>query len=225
MRPYVLLSAAASVDGYIDDSSSSRLVLSNAADLDRVDDVRAGADAILVGAGTIRRDNPRLLVRSPSRRSDREAGGRPASPLKVTLTASGNLDPAASFFTAGPAGKVVYATAAAAAGLQAKLGGLAAVVAAGDPLSLPTVLADLTARGVRRLMVEGGSSVQSQFLAAGLVDEIHLVIAPLWIADRAAPRFGGLPGGPLPSRMILAEVRTLGDVVLLRYLIQPAVAG
>ena len=57
-RPYVLLSAAMSADGYLDDASGARLVLSDEADLDRVDELRAGADAILVGAQTIRSDNP-----------------------------------------------------------------------------------------------------------------------------------------------------------------------
>ena len=63
-RPYVLLSCSLSLDGYLDNASHRRLVLSNAADLDRVDGVRAGCDAILVGAATVRADNPRLLVRS-----------------------------------------------------------------------------------------------------------------------------------------------------------------
>ena len=63
-RPYTVLSWAMSLDGYLDDGSGQRLVLSNAADLDRVDAVRAGCDAILVGAGTVRADNPRLVVRA-----------------------------------------------------------------------------------------------------------------------------------------------------------------
>ena len=84
-RPYVLLSCATSIDGYIDDASDQRLLLSNDDDLDRVDAVRASCDAILVGAGTVRRDDPRLLVRSADRRAERVACGRPASPTKVML--------------------------------------------------------------------------------------------------------------------------------------------
>ena len=61
-RPYVLLSCGMSIDGYLDNASGKRLLLSNDADFDRVDDVRASCDAILVGAGTVRLDNPRLLV-------------------------------------------------------------------------------------------------------------------------------------------------------------------
>ena len=79
-RPYVLLSAAMSADGYLDDASGARLVLSDEADLDRVDELRAGADAILVGAETIRSDNPRLQVRSPARRARRQDAGLPDAP-------------------------------------------------------------------------------------------------------------------------------------------------
>lgn len=76
-RPYVLLSAAVSLDGCLDDAGPERLFLSNAEDFDRVDAVRASCDAILVGAGTLRADRPRLLVKSAQRRADRVAAGLP----------------------------------------------------------------------------------------------------------------------------------------------------
>ncbi|MER7438739.1 dihydrofolate reductase family protein, partial [Pseudonocardia alni] len=76
-RPHVLASVAMSLDGYIDDAGPDTLVLSDAGDLDRVDAVRAGVDAILVGAGTVRADDPRLLVRCAERRAGRVADGRP----------------------------------------------------------------------------------------------------------------------------------------------------
>jgi 5-amino-6-(5-phosphoribosylamino)uracil reductase len=97
-RPYVVLSCAMSLDGCLDGTGEDRLVLSGQADLDRVDAERAAADAILVGAGTIRRDDPRLLVRSARRQAGRRARGRPPQPAGVTITASGDLDPAARFF-------------------------------------------------------------------------------------------------------------------------------
>jgi len=223
-RPYVLLSAAASVDGYIDDTTDNRLLLSNDADFDRVDAVRATADAILVGANTIRRDNPRLLVRSAARRAERVDRGLSETPLKVTLTAGGELDPTASFFTAGDLEKIVYAASPAAEKTRDRLGTAATVVDAGEPLNLATVLADLASRGVGRLMVEGGGKVHTQFLTAGLADEVHLVIAPVFIGDPEAPRFvshGTFPHGP-GNRMELAESRQIGDVVLLRYLLRAA---
>jgi 5-amino-6-(5-phosphoribosylamino)uracil reductase len=218
-RPYVLLSCAMSLDGHLDDATGTRLMLSDAADTDRVDGVRAGCDAILVGAGTVRRDDPRLLVRSADRRNARVASGRSASPAKVTLTGTGDLDPTALFFTAGIAEKLVYAATPAVDGARRRLGGVAAVLDGGDPLDLDRVLADLAARGVGRLMVEGGTTVLTGFLAAGLADELQLVVAPFLVGDAAAPRLVG--DGPFrwdarrPARLV--EVRRIGELVLLRY--------
>lgn len=170
-RPYVLLSAAASLDGYLDDSTDTRLLLSNDEDFDRVDELRAGADAIMVGAGTVRVDDPRLLVRSPVRRRERGAAGLRESPTKVTLTSGGDLDPAARFFTTGDGDKLVYVASSALAGARERLAGEATLVDAGQPLKMATVLADLCERGVARLMVEGGGTVHTCLLKAGLVDE------------------------------------------------------
>jgi 5-amino-6-(5-phosphoribosylamino)uracil reductase len=220
-----------SVDGYIDDTSSDRLLLSNDADFDRVDSQRALADAVLVGATTIRRDNPRLLVRSAARRSARQERGLPVSPAKVTITGSGNLDPQASFFSAGGAEvcKLVYCAGPAVQAAQDRLSMApsTSIVDAGSPLDLVTVVTDLAARGIRRLMVEGGQNTHTQFLAAGLVDELQLVIAPLFVGDPGAPRFVGAAAFPQDSghRMELAESRQIGDVVLLRYLLTARAVG
>src|SRR5690349_25124919 len=84
-RPYTMLSCCVSLDGYLGDRTP-RLALSNDADFERVDEERASSDAILVGAGTVRIDNPRLLVRSSARREARTARGLPPSPMKITVT-------------------------------------------------------------------------------------------------------------------------------------------
>lgn len=227
-RPYVLLSAAMSADGYIDDSTSRRLILSDAADLDRVDAIRAGSDAILVGARTVRQDDPALRVRSAARREGRLRRGLPASPVRVTLTAGGGLDPAARFFAADGIDKLVYAPGAVAGRLRERLGPAATVIGGGDPLSLAGMLADLAGRGIGRLMVEGGATVLGQFLAAGLADEFQLAIAPLLVADETAPRLVSSPGaavlapddrGPAgwPGELRLAEVGRTGRMAVLRY--------
>lgn len=220
-RPYVLISAAASLDGYLDDNGAARLLLSDDADFDRVDEVRAGVDAILVGANTVRRDDPRLLVRSAARRRRRSEAGLPASPTKVTLTGGGQLDPAARFFTTGESDKLVYVASTALAATRDRLGSLATVVDGGDGLALPGMLADLASRGVRRLMVEGGAAVQASLLAARVVDELQVVYAPLFVGSAGGTRLAGSGelghGGHDP--MTLAEVRAIGDHVLLRYLL------
>lgn len=219
-RPYVLLSCAMSVDGYVDDATPERLRLSSPADFDRVDSVRAGCDAILVGAGTVRADDPRLLIRSPARREQRVARGLPPDLTKVTLTWSGDLDPGARFFTTGTSPKLVYAPSGTAAGVAGRLGEAAEVIDAGDPLTPATVLRDLAARGVRRLMVEGGGGVHTLFLTSGLVDELQLVVAPFLLGDPSAPKFVGSGVFPQsPERpMRLEEITRIGNLALLRFL-------
>lgn len=191
-HPYVLLSAAVSLDGYLDDTGPDRLLLSGPADFDRVDEVRASVDAILVGAGTIRADNPRLLVNSAERRAARVAAGKPEYPLKVTVSGSGDLDPAANFWHTGGE-KIVYTTEKGAA--RARAVGLAAdVVPLGADLDWRRLLEHLhDVCGVRRLMVEGGGQIHTQLLRQGLADELQLVLAPLFVGDPDAPRLFG-PG-------------------------------
>ncbi len=204
-RPHVLLSFAASLDGCLDDTSPERLLLSNAADFDRVDAARAESDAILVGAGTVRADNPRLLVRSAERRAERESRGLPASPLRVVLGGrERGIDEDAAVLTApGPKTLVIE-----------------------GPPRAAWRCSPNWARGVcSRLMVEGGSAVLTEFLAADLADELQLAYAPFLIGDADAPRAFGLPGAAsFPQsperRMLLAETRSLGDVLYARYLVQ-----
>ncbi len=218
-RPYVVLSVATSIDGYIDDTGPERLLLSNAEDFDRVDRERAAADAILIGAETLRRDNPRLLVGSEQRRRDRIAAGRPEFPLRVIVSASGDLDTGLNFWHQGGE-RVVYTTMAGQARIGDRLAGYAEVIALGAMVDFAALLDDLGTRGAGRLMVEGGGRIHTAFLAADLADELLLAIAPVLVGDPAAPRFlhpARYPGGSR-RRMVLDDVTRLGDVAVLRYL-------
>jgi 5-amino-6-(5-phosphoribosylamino)uracil reductase len=221
-RPYTLLSCSVSLDGYLGDQTP-RLALSNEADFDRVDGVRASCDAIMVGAVTVRTDNPRLLVRSQARRDERTARGLPPSPAKVTVSDRVDLDARSNFFTAGAAEKLLYTSSPRVADARAKLGPVATVVDGGRRVRMRRLTEDLADRGVGRLMVEGGGTVHTQFLADDLVDELQLVVAPFFIGDSSAPRF--VSDGRFPwnagRRAKLADVTQLGDVVLLRYALSP----
>ena len=221
-RPYTLLSCSVSLDGYLGDHRP-RLALSNAADFDRVDEVRASSDAIMVGAVTVRTDNPRLLVRSEERREQRAARGLAPSPMKITVTSRGDLDAESNFFTTGDAEKLVYTSRARVADARRRLGPVATVVDSGRRVRMRWVCEDLGDRGVGRLMVEGGGVVHTQFLADDLADELQLVVAPFFVGDSTAPRF--VTDGRFPwnadRRATLAEVRQIGDVVLLRYALSP----
>src|SRR4029078_7541191 len=157
------------IDGYIDGASESRLMLSNELDFERVDRVRAGVDAILVGATTVRNDNPRLLGGDTARRRPRVRRGLPESPTKVTVTERGRLDPSSRFFADDGADKPGYGSSCAVdlrqrrrvygqrAGthrLGRRVGPLTQSDAGGEPVRMRELAEDLHGRGVRRLMVE-----------------------------------------------------------------------
>ncbi|MGH3448281.1 MAG: RibD family protein [Nocardioidaceae bacterium] len=221
--PYTVLSCSMSLDGYIDRATGPRLVLSNDADLDRVDAVRAGCDAILVGAATVRNDNPRLLVKSPERVAERRARGLSPTPTKVTVTERAKLDPDAAFFGTGDTDKLVYCVGQTAAGARDLLGGVATVVDAGRQVRMRWVSEDLRRRGVRRLLVEGGGTVLTQFLTEDLADELHLTVAPFFVGDSQARRFvddGGFPWHA-GRRGTLAQTLQIGDVAFLTYALSP----
>ena len=163
-------------------------------------------------------DNPRLLVKSAERRASRIARGEPEYPMKVTVTRSGNLNSDLKFWHYGGK-KVVYTVDSAYAELAVKLAGLADVVSLGSEIEFAALLDNLGELGVRRLMVEGGSSIHTAFLSAGLADELQLAVAPVVVGESGAPRFlepATYAHSPM-SRMKLVDVCAIDDVALLRY--------
>ena len=104
---YIYISAAISMDGFIDDASHDRLILSSPEDFEDMYSQRALCDAILIGAETIRKDNPSLLFKRPHLIENRVQCGLEPELIKVTLTRSGNLDPSSRFFTSGEGRKII----------------------------------------------------------------------------------------------------------------------
>lgn len=211
-----------SVDGFIDDTSAARLILSNEKDFDRVDQVRADCDAILIGAGTLRADDPSLLIKSEQRQLDRIRRGLPGQPIKVTLTASGNIPKPCKFLSTGDSEKIIYCSTTNVDQLRLILNGTKNALAVPlSKLSPHAVLSDLSNRGVKRLLVEGGSKVATTFLADGSVDELQVSIAPFFVGETNAPRFTqpakflNLANKP----MQLKSVEQFDNVVLLTYLL------
>ncbi|MEV6771949.1 dihydrofolate reductase family protein [Nocardia sp. NPDC051030] len=220
-RPYVVLSVAVSLDGYIDDLVPERLYLSNDRDFDGVDALRAECDAILIGAETVRRDNPRLWLRSEERRAARTASGKPENLLKVTVTRSGDIDPAARMFHHHvEAGKpLVYTTSEGVAKIGDRLDTVAQVIPVTADDFWGALLDDLGRRGIAHLIVEGGTQIHTAFLESGLADELRYAVAPLLIGQAEAPRFVGpaeFPGGSR-HRLEFIDATVLDDIVVLRY--------
>lgn len=212
----VHLSVCMSLDGHIDmDGGTRPLVLSSEEDCRDMHGLRADCDAILVGAGTVRRDAPRLTVRYPEFLERRRLAGLPDHPLKVTVTRSGNLDPASAFFTQG-GDRLVLCPEPILAATRARLGSVA-MVRGLDGTDSHSILDRLSALGVRRLLVEGGTALLTQFLADGAFHHLRLAVAPFLVGQPAAPRLAG--AGPFPfnpgHRLRIRTTRLLGNICVI----------
>lgn len=182
----IILSAAVSADGYINDNSGRRLVLSSSQDWEQVHRLRAGCDAILVGAGTLRADNPSLSIKDEGLVSMRLRHGQSADIIKVAVSGSGNVDAKSRFFTSGQGEKILFTV----SDVSESLHRVATVI------RLPKITAadierELEKRGVRTLMVEGGSRILTMFLSEDVYDEFRLAISPVFVGDTSAPRLVG----------------------------------
>ncbi len=214
-RPYVLLNVAITADGKTDTVARQGAKISSPQDAERVDALRAASDAVMVGGRTLLGDDPRLTVKSEARRAARRARGLPENPAKVGVVTQATLKPDSRFLSAGPAQILLYTTAQTpAAQLEAlRARGVRVVLAGEQRVDLTAVLADLRRQGIHRLMVEGGGTLNAALLTLGLVDELHLYLAPLIVGGANAPTFVDGPGLAQAEALHLAlrEVQALPE--------------
>lgn len=208
----VILSAAVSLDGYLDDLSPRRLRLSSDEDWAEVQELRGRCDAILVGAGTVRSDNPSLVIRDGKLRSCRAAAGMEPDIVKVTVSRSGDLDPRSKFFTEGGGRKIVFTCGTVSPELEQ-----AADIVVLPGITAALICSELEARGYRSLMVEGGSGILTMFLTEGVADELRLAVAPFFVGEEGAPRFvnAGRFAWGKEHRMTPVKVELLGDTTVM----------
>lgn len=194
---FVTLSAAVTADGCMDDRSPVRLMISTPEDMTEVYRLRTQHDAILVGAETLRRDDPALLLRDEDARRRRVQDGLRPDLTKVTLTRSGNLDPSLRFFTEGDADICVFSQCE-----LPHLKNIATVISSDDPISAKSIVTRLEKRGIRRLFVEGGARVLKMFLAEGMADVLRLAVNPTLRSgeEQGCARFAFTPPDGTPCR-------------------------
>ncbi len=216
----VRASAAISLDGYLNDTSSQRLILSSPEDWAEVKAARAACDAILIGAETLRQDDPALVTRQAALIAQRKAAGKTPDPVKVTVSRSGNLDPKARFFTEGSGEKIVFLGAEASEESASRLQAVATVIRMPDTTIPPQLLLDqLESRRIHSLFIEGGAQILTQFLQQNAVDYLRLAIAPFFVGEAAAPRWVGEAQFPFHKgrRMHLLRCDRAGDMAVLEY--------
>jgi riboflavin-specific deaminase-like protein len=170
----VIAQVGQSLDGRIATESGHSHYVTGPADIRRVHRLRALVDAVIVGARTVASDNPRLTVR--------EVEGQ--NPVRVILDPDGRLDPDRHVFSDGAARTLV---------VRRQPAGGAGPSASGDVLMIPVrgdlgfdprvVLEMLRDAGYRRVLIEGGGITVSRFVQAGVVDRLHVAVAPLLIGS------------------------------------------
>ena len=235
-EPRLIANFVASVDGVVAIPSirGSNKLIAGESESDRfvMGLLRACADALVIGSGTLRASP--ASVWSPEQACPSAAGGyaelrrrlgKPGHPEVVVLSASGRVDPAHPSFEAGA---VVLTTDAGAERLAVRLPSAATVVSlgAGTTLDPGRIVAALRERGHGLILSEGGPHAIGPLLAAHLVDELFLTVSPLLVGraeddPRLALVEGAdlLPGGPLEARLL--GIRREGDHLFLRYALRP----
>ena len=217
-RPWVTAHMVAGLDGCT--AVGGRVgALSTAPDKALFADMRTLADVVLVGAGTVRQEGYGPVRLSPERSRSRTDRGVPPTPPVAVVSRSLDLDWQLPVFAQAPShAPTIVVTCATAAGERLALAGEHAdvFVAGGDAVDPGTMLAELSAAGFGTVLCEGGPHLLGQLVAADVVDELCLSIAPLMGGDPLPVAVFG-PGDPMRG-FELAHVLRDGGTLFLRYL-------
>jgi 5-amino-6-(5-phosphoribosylamino)uracil reductase len=212
----IYVSAAMSLDGHIDDQSVNRLRLSTDEDLHDMYAARSLCDAILVGANTIRLDNPSLSCHLPELITERELRGQEPEPIKVTVTRSGNLDADADFFTRGSGQKIIICPMHSTISISKPLANAAKIIMVKD-LNAANIVATLEKFGINSLFVEGGTAILTMFLSQGVFSRLRLAVAPFFVGANKAPTLlnDAIFKNTDKNRLRIAAVRNLGNMAVI----------
>lgn len=214
-RPYVYLNMVCSADGAAHLAGRTH-GMGGEADRLAFRRLREYCDVVLVGAGTVRAEGygaPRL---SPEAQARRRRRGLAPVPRLVVVSARLDLDPKARLFQDPALQPVVFTVSQAPPDRLASLRDVAEVVSCPGPqVDLGACLRWLAERGVRRVLCEGGPTLNARLLEAGLVDELFLTVAPLLVGGPA----GRIVSGPVVpnTRLHLKELREHRGELLVRY--------
>lgn len=189
-RPFTFINSAMSADGKISTKNRKQVKISGKTDFDRVDELRASSDAVMVGIGTVLSDDPSLTVKSKERRKRRVAQGLDENPARIVVDSNARIPLTADIFKKGVGKRIVVVSKAAPADKVAELKNRAEVIVAGEEeVDLREMAQELKKRGINRLMVEGGATLNWAMARAGLVDRISVFVGNLIIGGKEAPTF------------------------------------
>lgn len=219
-RPYILLNYALSLDGKLSTEQRDPVRFTSRIDRGLMDEIRADADAVLIGAGTLRAEDPPVRIRAARRRNERRRAGKSPHPVSVILSRSMRLPRTGRFWEDEQVERIIATTQQAKDEQVLPFRELAEVVRAGrTTVDLHEFCRMLADRGIGRLLVEGGGEVNMAFWEAGLVDEVYMTLCPVVIGGRNAPTAADGRGFASDSfrTLRLIESRRVGQELFLRY--------
>lgn len=188
LRPFIFINAAMSADGKIANIERRQTRISGSMDFDRMDELRAASDAIMVGIGTILSDNPSLTVKSAQRRDKRRSMGHYENPVRIVVDSMARTPLDADIFKKGEGKRIVAISENAPQERVRRLSERADIIIAGNKkVDLGKILKELKARGVNCLMVEGGATLNWGLISGGFVDEIYTFIGNIIIGGSNSP--------------------------------------
>jgi 2,5-diamino-6-(ribosylamino)-4(3H)-pyrimidinone 5'-phosphate reductase len=188
MRPYTIINAAMSADGKISSSVRKQVRISGKNDLARVDQMRADADAVMVGIGTVLADNPSLTVKSERLRLDRKQRYGCENPVRIVVDSMARTPNDADIFNKGEGKRFIAVCENAPIKRVEKLMEKAEVITIGkQSVDLVGLMARLKDMGMDTLMVEGGATLNWSLVSQGLVDEIYTYIGCMIFGGKNAP--------------------------------------
>ncbi|MBI2331234.1 MAG: dihydrofolate reductase family protein [Chloroflexi bacterium] len=188
-RPYTFINVAMTADGKIDTFERKGAAISSRRDKQRVDELRAAADGILVGGRTLLDEAPKLTVKSEALREGRIRQGRSPNPIKVGVATRADIHKDSDFIKAGDARRVIFTTSQTSISQLESLRALGVEVFEDESprVDLNKMMQTLKKLGVDHLMVEGGGTVNFELIRLGLVDELLIYIAPMIFGGANAP--------------------------------------
>jgi len=219
---HVVVNAAMSADGKLSHREREQIAISGPDDFDRVDRVRADSDAVAVGVGTVLADDPHLTLDDGERVAARRERGEPGHPARVVADSRARTPTDARILDEAATTYVLVSDAAPADRVEALREADAEIITAGDEcVDFAAAFAELEARGVDRIMVEGGGEVIFSLFEAGLVDELSVFVGPKVIGGRDAPTLADGEGfvEDFPA-LSLSGVERVDDGVLLRWTVE-----
>jgi len=202
-RPYTFINVAMTADGKIDTFERVGAAISSMRDKERVDELRAAVDGILVGGKTLLKEQPKLTIKSEPLREGRIQQGRSPNPIKIGVATVADIPFDSKFITEGPARVVIFTTSQTSKPQLEKLRSSNVEIFIEDAprVDLNKMMLDLKKIGVDHLMVEGGGTINFELMRLGLVDELTIYIAPMVFGGASSPTLAD--GSGLTRDMVL----------------------